>query len=1324
MLSPTAGGSEVGESKSKGLCELAHVGSFGKRSAVRSSDDFSLSHFHQSEADEVGDVDSVGDMNVDTNGVYLATGHNGSQFNQVVGGFFMIPNTGNPFGPQLRVPFHGDLERHHDTVREERSGLLHQDRIDVVLHRASAASGGEVLEGRSVDRSVGFESSLVNDDFEELEGGIWKPLSGSRSFTPTPEVPSPVDDFSEVLSDSVHDSSFGPSDPISQFHDGEDPWLVCLTHQGTATGGDRQFDPISPTVPFSVQEQVFVPLTLEECVTLLHACPPIEEETLVYAAHPGFVFFLIRLGSSLAIDGERLTETRQGLVVIADQGSWPDQCVVCLKGFCDCEGCEIPKVLDVRAPSEALPESLMLASSVYDQWKVSPLQGMMKVQSFSVTLLVSVVGTSFWKAKTPEAQSVFLVLDPTWTYWFTPQVGLRFAVLHAHLCGVYEGIPVFYVGEEGHSFLVRVWIDEDLRCLELFAGIGGWSAAFPFLDDNCGCVSIENDPARALLLARMRNCPVIPVDSVRPDDLMRDLVVLCDVRDRRWLKLTLAWPFRLLVQSPPCTSFSGGGNQNGTQDEAGELMLHGMGIASVVDAQISCGENVRGLIGHPHWPLILRFAHLLGLRNLQVKLLELSQVVPMKRPRIFYCFFRQRCNFPINEARSLDLPNALWQLTDHFVPELTEEQRRILAIWELLPPALKKVCHRAPERVLEARTYVTFPLPVLMASYMHQFLLPRVMLESKGLYTWLVRFGHKLRYLHPCEAARLFGFGPDFLFSVDLDEDLTALGNSVSPVQVLQILRPIFVQFGILKVFKETPLWEVVALMVCGWKFLGELALRHFGTSLRFVKKEFGLGAQDGPILVRHPGMVWWISARGLFVAGLDVCDRLTKVLALGSRVIHFWCRLFDDVIEVHVEFEPTVLQAANFSVWVSPLLLWKDCLQLLDLKPTVRSLKSIRPDVPVWMVPRYKLHFAVWFREEDEVVLLARGFRKAVQWVPEQNVSFFLRQVFPFPVAIKYSVVREVMTGAWQSGCDEILPGCYQVDFHVSEVLIWPIGKIQVHPLDTVGQVQNYLCERLYGGKSIPMITVGGRSVAPETLILAANCVGALRLRIFPLRGGAMSLAATEEQLRDLLKQHGVGDKDLSSRVSVVVEKLSYELCKKCLESKTPWAALKAEATKHNVRLVTVLERESKSSASSSGSSTRGEDPLVANDPWKQAPGGRGKRTEKMTSNDARSVHLKVDESFFHVQGNAIPVITVDDLMKGASGLVIEQLHLIADRLAVISQRSRTTGPAALVVCGCSMRDLPRDVAAAKCTDLVVCCARMGWASFVSNSVGSDPGR
>ena len=122
---------------------------------------------------------------------------------------------------------------------------------------------------------------------------------------------------------------------------------------------------------------------------------------------------------------------------------------------------------------------------------------------------------------TPEDQAVLLIFDVTWLQRFTPQVGLRFSVLSAHLRGVYDGISVFYVGEEGHSYLARVWVDEDSRCLELFAGIGGWSATLPFLDGNCGCVSVENDPDRALLLAI--RCAI--VRSFRL--IMRGLMISC-----------------------------------------------------------------------------------------------------------------------------------------------------------------------------------------------------------------------------------------------------------------------------------------------------------------------------------------------------------------------------------------------------------------------------------------------------------------------------------------------------------------------------------------------------------------------------------------------------------------------------------------------------------------------------------------------------------------------------------------------------------------------------------------------------------------------------
>ena len=212
-------------------------------------------------------------------------------------------------------------------------------------------------------------------------------------------------------------------------------------------------------------------------------------------------------------------------------------------------------------------------------------------------------------------------------------------------------------------------------------------------------------------------------------------------------------------------------------------------------------------------------------------------------------------------------------------------------------------------------------------------------------------------------------------------------------------------------------------------------------------------------------------------------------------------------------------------------------------------------------------------------------------------------------------------------------------------------------------------------------MITVGGRSVSHDTLILAANCTGVLRLRLFPLKGGALSLAATEERLRELLREHGVPEEELAQRVATLVEKVSYEVCKRCLDSKTPWAALKAEATKQDVRLVTVLERERKAAGSTS-LQAKDVDPLQVNDPWKRAGVGRGKKHAKDLK-ASKSANLKIDDSFFHVQGKELPVISIEDLLKGASGLVVEQLHAIGERLPVILQRSRTTGPAALIVCG-----------------------------------------
>ena len=72
-------------------------------------------------------------------------------------------------------------------------------------------------------------------------------------------------------------------------------------------------------------------------------------------------------------------------------------------------------------------------------------------------------------------------------------------------------------------------------------------------------------------------------------------------------------------------------------------------------------------------------------------------------------------------------------------------------------------------------------------------------------------------------------------------------------------------------------------------------------------------------------------------------------------------------------------------------------------------------------------------------------------------------------------------------------------------------------------------------------------------------------------------------------------------------------------MDSKTPWAALKAEATRQNIRLITVLEREAK--ASTAGGSKE-EDPLVVNDPWKRTS------ASKKVQKDRKQATLRIDDS------------------------------------------------------------------------------------------------
>jgi hypothetical protein len=328
----------------------------------------------------------------------------------------------------------------------------------------------------------------------------------------------------------------------------------------------------SPTVGFVIDQDVYVPFTFAQCVQLLVTSHPAEETHFV-VAHPEFTPFWMAIGEHVVFHPECRSDTGQGVTVVVDQGLWPNQCAWCLKPFAECLGCVFPSYVPGVAPSQSLPRELGITGPAFDDWKVQFEVGMAVRQSFSFVLDASRC-PNCWKAKVGEVD-VFVIFALDWCQWLEPQRGLELTVFDALLAGIWGDTKVFLVEKEGRSFLARKWKNEGLRFLELFAGIGGWSAALPFMVQNAAVVAIEIDPERAVRLAKMRACPAVPLDFLTADLATQEVVIIGDIRDKRWLKISLAWPFRGVLHSPPCTSFSGGGNALGLQAEDGQLYVAG-----------------------------------------------------------------------------------------------------------------------------------------------------------------------------------------------------------------------------------------------------------------------------------------------------------------------------------------------------------------------------------------------------------------------------------------------------------------------------------------------------------------------------------------------------------------------------------------------------------------------------------------------------------------------------------------------------------------------------------------------------------------------------
>ena len=121
---------------------------------------------------------------------------------------------------------------------------------------------------------------------------------------------------------------------------------------------------------------------------------------------------------------------------------------------------------------------------------------------------------------------------------------------------------------------------------------------------------------------------------------------------------------------------------------------------------------------------------------------------------------------------------------------------------------------------------------------------------------------------------------------------------------------------------------------------------------------------------------------------------------------------------------------------------------------------------------------------------------------------------------------------------------------------------------------------------------------------VVDADMLGVIRVKAFPLLGGGLDDPA-KQKLLSLLEAKGVAPQEVQSRVQQVVDCLGVGKVKQVLAAKDVWGALKQDATRHNLVLVSILEREAFMQQNTSSCS---EDPWDLHDPWRDAADNKGK--------------------------------------------------------------------------------------------------------------------
>eukprot|EP00438_Fugacium_kawagutii_P001440 Skav215661 [mRNA] locus=scaffold2880:239561:244291:- [translate_table: standard] len=387
-----------------------------------------------------------------------------------------------------------------------------------------------------------------------------------------------------------------------------------------------------------------------------------------------------------------------------------------------------------------------------------------------------------------------------------------------------EGRQYVAGAKDGPFFPLRhLSNDKSPAGIELFAGLGGWSVGAAA----CGLQTrlyIEYDQQTADACAKSHGLPCLTVeqalDAFREGCLPEAYVLCADVCDRAVIFLMTVQGASWVLMSPPCQPWSRSGSQLGFRGANGAVFMHAVFNIVLIKASGILAENVPGFPDHQRFRAFVKAVQDLNWRMPLSCQHKVAPLLPIMRARWLTCMLPCTMNVDLNlwmRAKNMNLPNEVpgigkdnsighagcyqtniheweWQAA---VPD--EDAMMLLTRYDLLPGNLKaKVSPNAsPEQVLLLRTKTSRNLlPNIMAMTGSQHLLPLKHLLEKGLHTFVIQDGDKIRYPMPFEIAMSMSYPVGLVLPTDFKAAWRMVGNGLSGPHAAIMCLKVHVMLG------------------------------------------------------------------------------------------------------------------------------------------------------------------------------------------------------------------------------------------------------------------------------------------------------------------------------------------------------------------------------------------------------------------------------------------------------------------------------------------------------------------------------------------------